>query len=246
MKKIILALIILSVSLYATDVNDVLNKNYKARGGLSKIQSVESLFIEGKIYYTMVGEWAPMKYWAKGEKKFKLVQTISVQNSINTITAAYDGKVLWNINPMESGIKPVIVQASKAAVLKGQLEQVRRFIIGMSLTEKITKQKYTGLEKVDGKDAHRIDITNDMYKTFSLFYDAKTNLLSKISTSERDTRSGSEFTVDIIIKENQTVGGIIFPKKYDIMINGQVQQKFEVSKLEINSKIDNSIFTMPK
>lgn len=240
-QKIIYIFIFAAIIAFADKAQDILDKNYEARGGINKLNSIESIYVEARVFYGANNEWVPMKYWAKGTKKVKLQQTINTQ----TVQIAYDGKILWQINPFMGFTKPNIPQSKEATVMKPQLEQLRALMKGITVQNSIIELKYIGKGEVNGKSSEIINVVTDEYFSYDMFFDAKTHLLNKFVNKTVDNKRGEEIVTEIIFTKYSKTDGIHFPQSYDVVINGNLVQKFELLKAEINKEIDNSIFAKP-
>jgi outer membrane lipoprotein-sorting protein len=240
-KKIIFLLIFATIIAFADKAQDVLDKNYEARGGINKLNSIQSIYAEARVFYAGNNEWVSMKYWAKGPKKVKLQQVINAQ----TVQIAYDGKILWQINPFMGFTKPNIPQAKEAAIMKPQIEKLRALMKGITVQNSVIELKYKGKGDVEGNASEIVNVVTDDYFSYDMYFDQKTYRLNKFVSKTVDNNRGEEIVTEIIFRKYTTIDGILFPQTYDVIINGGLVQKFELIKADINKEIDNSIFAKP-
>ncbi len=240
-KKILVIIFVMSFSVYADKAQEILDKHYEARGGINKLNSIENLYAEGRVFYASQNEWTSMKYWAKGQKKVKLQQNIQGQ----TVQVAYNGKNLWQINPLMGQRKAVIPQNREVSIIKPQIEQLRAILKGLTIQNSVLEINYKGIEKTKNVSSEVLNIVTDDYLSYDLFFDTNTYQLQMFRTKSIDDRKGEEIVTEVFFNKYQTVDGITFPKEYDIVINGNVVQKSEISKIEVNGDISDSIFAKP-
>jgi thioredoxin-related protein len=67
MKKVfifmLVILFLISMSLSAETLDEILAKNYESKGGLEKLKSINAIKIKGKIVQAMMNMEMPMEIW---------------------------------------------------------------------------------------------------------------------------------------------------------------------------------------
>lgn len=103
------------------------------------------------------------------------------------------------------------------------------------------KPELVGLEQVDGKDAYKIEYLLGNGETMTSYYDAETGLQIKQANVIK-TPQGSMNTT-IIFEDYKEVNGVKYPHKLTQSFGPQ-SITLTVDKMELNSGLDDSMFTV--
>ncbi len=233
MRKI--AAFILGLSLVlAIGLQDVLNKNYQAKGGLEKLKSLKTIYAEGKVMAQ--GMEMPFKVWVKFPEKIKMETTVQGQ----TMVQAYDGKTAWWIMPMISP-KPQIMPPTQAKQFKEQNQFRDPLVFYKELGYKL---EYLGEGEVEGTPVYKIKITKPNGDVLIYYLDKDSGL--EIKAEFFGKIQGREVHGSTYFGEYKKVDGLLFPFYIESRSDGKVVSQVSISKIVINKPIDDSIFQMPK
>ena len=105
------------------------------------------------------------------------------------------------------------------------------------------KTKLIGTEKVNGKDAYKIEVTLPTGKNWIEFYDPKTGL--KIKDKQEITLPQGTFTKENEYSDYRNVDGVMYPFKLVQTIGPQTIE-MNVSSIKINTGIPDNKFEMKK
>jgi len=223
-----------SAMLTAQTLDELLQKNYAARGGLDKIKAVKTLKLKGTMM--MQGMEMEMQIMIKRPNKVRSEMTMQGQS----IITATDGEKGWMVNPMAGSTEPQEIPKEQLKKTKDQSN-----IEGTLVTYKEdgTTLKLLGKEKLEGSDVFHIEATTKDSVVRHIYLDVK----SCLETMMKTTVSAQGQTMDVFtIQSNfKTVAGVKFAHTTEAKVNGETAAKTEFKKIEVNVPIPDSIFVMP-
>lgn len=217
--------------------DEIVSKLLNARGGLSKIKAVQSQRITGTIYFNadMHGP-----FLAEFQRPGKMHNEVTVQDK--TVVRTFDGKDSgWVINPFaEKNVpEPMSAEDVKNALSESDFDGPI-----VDAKAKGNTIEYAGMEKVEGRDAHKLKVTHKDGKVFYYSFDAETFLLAKW-LGTRDV-NGQEVTWETFFHDYREVAGLKFP--FELVSDSpgtEYTQKITVDKIEVDPQIDDSRFKKP-
>ncbi len=229
-------LVLLASVVSAQTVDEIIAKNIQARGGMDKIKSVETIRSSGTM--SMGGGME-----APGSMVQKRPDMARLEFTVQGLTAvqAYDGKTAWQIMPFmgKKDAEPMSADDRKDieenADIDGPLVDYK---------SKGHQVELLGKDKVEGTDAYKLKVTLKNGDVITMYLDADSFLEIKEET-KRMVR-GTEREVESVIGDYKEVNGLMFPFAIESGVKGgQEKQTLTLSKIEINTPVDNSIFKMP-
>ncbi len=221
----------------AQTVDDILAKNFEAKGGLAKIRAVQSMRITGKIGLGP-GMDAPMVIEQKRGDKLRM--DITFQGMILTPTAL-NGSTGWKLMPIQGNpnAEPLSPEEMKDALEQADIDG---FLVDYKT--KGHTIDYLGKEKVEGTDAYKLKVTMKSGDVRTVYIDTDSNLEIKIES--KTTKRGAEVEGDTILGDYKEVEGLIVPHSIDGGQKGSPgRQVITITKVEINPKLDDARFVMP-
>lgn len=238
---LMLILVVSGAGLAAEEnVDQLIAKYLEARGGLAKIQAIQTMRITGK---TMGG---PQEFTISFEFKRpnQLRTEVIVQDQV--IVQAFDGKQGWSIDPFagyqggKKNIQPMGPDETKEFAEQADMDGPL-----VDYAKKGHKVEYAGQESVDGSPAYKLKVTlkNGTITTMFLDADAYLDVKDSTKTKLRDT----EVETDIIYSDFKEVGGLIIAHSMEIKPKGAPEgQKMIFEKIELNVPVDAARFVMPE
>jgi hypothetical protein len=100
-------------------------------------------------------------------------------------------------------------------------------------------------EKIDGKPHAVIRLESPYGAAVTLYIDKKTKLLSRIGFADSASAPGSSVSQVEEFADYKDVKGIKYPHKQKSTTQGRVTN-LEIDKVELDTKVDPSIFAKPK
>ncbi|WP_338732594.1 M16 family metallopeptidase [Mangrovimonas cancribranchiae] len=175
------------------DVNTVLNNYIKAIGGEERLNKVSSLIL---------------KYEANAMGSTLLNEEKKVDNKMAQV-------VSMNGAPMMT----VVVTQKETFMKRGGMKQPlpenmandMKIMAGLFLEKDLLnsdKAKLSGMEKIDGKDAYKVDVSGEVVSV-TLYYDVETGL--KVKEVQTTSMQGQTQTQEAVLKDYKDYDGILFP-----------------------------------
>jgi outer membrane lipoprotein-sorting protein len=233
---LVFATAILAVPATAQTVDELLAKNYAARGGLDKLRAVKSIVITGRLEVSPEMQ-APFTIHLK--RPNQLAMEFTVQGM--TAKQVYDGKSGWQIMPFNGKNDPEPMSADD---LKDAAEQADIDGPLVDYKKKGNQIELAGKEDVEGSPAYKLKVTLGNGDIQYQYLDASSFL--EVKEESMRTVQGAERDVDTTIGGYKEVQGLYYPFVQESSIkDGTSKQKVIVEKIELNAPVDDSVFKMP-
>jgi outer membrane lipoprotein-sorting protein len=218
----------------------IAERNAAARGGVAAWRAVQSMSMTGEMD-------------AGGKTNAKLPYTMSLKRphmsrleirfDNQTAVQTYDGKQGWKYRPYlgrteAEPLTPAELQSEQATdELDGPLIDADR---------KGTRVEVAGVDKVEGKDAYRLRLTNAAGASRNLWIDAASFLEVKIDGEPRKL-DGRAHKVAVFFRDYKTVNGLNIAHTLETVVEGVKQtRKIVVKSVAINPKLDDALFGKPQ
>jgi outer membrane lipoprotein-sorting protein len=236
-KKIFVMLVIfLAAGLSgAQTLDEVLAKNYQARGGLDKLKAVLSIKMSGKIVIPDQGIEMPMVIWQKHPDKMRVESTFQEK----VIVQAYDGRKAWWIMPfLAPGAQEMSQEQSQE--FKEQADFENPLVV---YKEKGYKLELLGKENLETVPVFKLKLTKREGREIYFYLDAAIGIELK-NTMVLKSDAGENVN-EIIFSDYKPVKDLLLPFHFENKTNGKTQAQLTLATIEINPVIDDAIFVMP-
>ena len=221
----------------AQTVDDILAKNFEAKGGLAKIRAVQSMRVTGKMTIGP-GMEAPAVIEQKRGDKVRLDITFQ---GMTLTPMVLNGGTGWKLMPIQGNPNP---EALSPEEMKDAVEQADMDGFLVDYKAKGNTIEYLGKEKVEGTEAYKLKVTLKSGDIRTVYIDTDSNLEIKIEA--KSTRRGAEIEGDTILGDYKDVEGLILAHSIDSGQKGAPgRQLITITKVEINPKLDDARFVMP-
>jgi outer membrane lipoprotein-sorting protein len=219
----------------AQTVDEIIAKNVQALGGIQKLQSVQTLRSQGKLDAGFFR--ADIVQQVKRPDKIR--QEFTVQGL--TQVQAYDGKTGWQINPFGGRRDPEMLSQDDTKGLQVDADMDGPLV---NYKEKGNKAEFVGHDSVEGTDCYKIKLTLKNGDVRTYYFDADSYLEIKLET--QTMVRGAMQESEAYYGDYEQVGGIYYPFAYEVGQKGDPNRaKFTVEKIEQNTPLDDSVFTLP-
>ena len=219
-------------------VDDVIQKNIEARGGAEKWEALENLTMEG--IYVSFSEPAPFKIWRQRPDLYRFDST----RIKKFVVHAYDGKNAWWINPLfgPQFEKPMVIPE------QNNLDKVtlrERYFdpVFWDYAEKSFQVELEGKEVFDDTDCYKLRVTLDDSSVEYWYLDAESFLEQGMTGETYDF--GIKVSLEAFFGDYRDVDGYQFPFLIETEY-GSRYRSMEIETIEVNTKIDPSVFVMPE
>ncbi len=210
---------------FSQSADELIEKHLQALGGKDKLQSLESVVMEGVV--SAQGMEIPVTTTIVNKKGMRV--DISVMGMDGWTVMRPDSG--WSFMPFGGQTQPEPIPAE---VLK---ESKDRFDLTGELcdySKKGNKVEYLGLDDVDGTECHKLKCTNPEGKVSYYLLDPQKYLLVK--TIMKSNAMGKEMEMETKYSNYKEVeGGYVFPYSIESQ-NGPIDMK----KISVNVKVPAS------
>jgi hypothetical protein len=230
------ALALAAGGVHATSLDELLDKNLQARGGLDAIHAIKTLKASGSLRFGEQFELTFIQFQ-------KAPESSRNEASLQGLTAvqAWDGKQAWQISPFQGRKDPEAMTADDARSLSDDAP------IGGPLIDWKTRGStlaYLGTEDVDGTDAHKIKVTLKNGDIQIVFLDPDHFL--EIRTRSQRTVRGTLVESVTDYGDYEQVAGVYFPFSIATLNKADgSEQKLSITKAEANVPMDDALFAFP-
>lgn len=224
----------------APGVQEIIDKNIAARGGLAAWHDVQTLTYQGTI--DAGGKPAhelPFVLKQKRSHKSRLEIVFKDQTALQV----YDGSQGWKVRPflnrneVESYTPAEAKLAAKADDLDGPLVDYQK---------KGTKIALAGTEQVDGHQAYKLLLTAPDGTKRNLWIDAVSFLEIKMDGEPRKL-DGRMHTVQLYFKDFRSEHGLNIPHVQETVVAGVKEPyKMTIAKVSLNDGLDDALFGKPR
>lgn len=240
----------------------IVDKNVAARGGLQAWRAVQTLEMSGKM--DAGGDRRPTIPVPGVKAESSMVPPrpeepvqlpfvmdlqrprktrIEIQFNGQTALQVYDGTNGWKLRPflnrheVEKFTPEELRAASAQSDLDGPL---------IDFAAKGSKVELERMEKVDGRDAYNLKVTDKGGNVRHVWVDAESFLDIKMDGTPRRL-DGKYHPVAIYLRDYKSVSGLMIPYLLETAVEGVAEkEKIQIEKIVLNPKLDDTRFAMPR
>lgn len=241
MKKLIYLPLFLCVTIGLAQAGDItldkiLQTNYKSLGGLEKLRAVDTIHVKGKVVISMQNLELPMEMWYKKPNQIRMESEFQGMK----ILQVYDGKKAWGLLPF-AGKGPQELPADQAEDI---IEQAEGLFPLIDYKEKGHKLEYVGKEEMQGTEVYKLKLTRKNGRITFFFLDTESCVELKTLTYIK--KQDKEIKAESYLGDYKEFNGLMMPTSIESRMNDQVGATIQFEMVEINVKVDDSIFILPK
>ncbi len=226
--SIALSAVLVATAAAQTTVDDVVAKNLAAKGGIEKLRAITTVKMTGSLKspsgVTAITTWA---------KRPSFMRRDNV-NDGQTFVTAFDGKTLWQINPLISPRPRDIPAPPEAEDFDSLL---------LDYKEKGRTVELVATEPVQGINMHRLRVTEKNGQIRDIYINAETMLESKAVVQVEQGARKAIVTTEF--SNYKTIDGISVPMHVRQMLNGKPLTEVTYDRVEFNVPIPDSMFSKP-
>jgi len=230
-----LACAALSIPASAQTVDELIKKNIEARGGLEKLKAIKSMRVTAKIHSE--GMNLPLVLQIK---RPGMVRGEAIFQG-KALVRAYDGETAWQINPFD-GLKeaePMSGYDAKEMLYIGDLDGPL-----VDYKAKGNTVELAGKEELEATPVYKLKVTLKDGEVKYLYLDAHNYLELKETWKQKG--DGKATDVDTVYSDYKAVAGVMIAHSWETRVNGELDDRTSLEKVEVNISVDDSIFKMPK
>jgi len=256
--------------------SEIVNQNIAARGGLQAWRSVQTMVWTGKlgvggnrrtpVPQVPAGKKAallptdprpsdeivlPFKMDMQRPRKVRM----EILFEGKTAVQIYDGVNGWKLRPYLNRleVEPFTANESRLSSMQEELDGPL-----VDYAAKGAQVELDGMDKVDDRNTYKIKLTKKDGRVVHVWIDAQTFLEAKIEGQPRRL-DGVEHPVEVYYRDYRTVNGLQIPFVLETRVLPPVAnvgkgfndvppqaEKITIDKVEINPKLDASLFMKPQ
>jgi hypothetical protein len=225
--------LLVSASVIAQTADEVINKHIDAIGGAANWKKVNSMRMEATV--SAQGMDVPVIIYQVHNKATKQEYTVMNMTGYSIITS--EGG--WNFNPFMGQTAPEPMTADEVKVGQDQLDLQGEML---DYKQKGHSVELMGKEDVDGTECFKLKLTRKSGRESIYLIDPKTYYA--VRSISKVTVNGQEVNQTVNLSNYQKLPeGIVVPFT---MENGSAPAPINLTKVEVNPKIDESVFKVSK
>ena len=252
---------------------EIVERNVAARGGLTPWRAVQTMEWKGKIEVGGAASVLPEQRIAPRrvaptsgtqpetsgssdkansgkqvelpflmEMKRPHKSRVELEFAGKTAVQVYDGAHGWKLRPFlnRNDVEPYTPEEAKAAAAQSDLDGLL-----IDCAAKGNKLELEGNEKVEGRDAYRLKVTQRGGDVRRVWLDAESFLELKMDGTPR-RMDGRYRNVAIYLRDYRTVQGLVIPYLIETEVEGyKPTHKMTIESVSVNPKLDASLFAKP-
>lgn len=232
-----LALLALPAMAQGMTLEQALQKHYAARGGLEKMDAVQSLHMAGKLALPQ-GMEAPLETWWKAPNLFRVEFSFQGMKAVQV----FDGREGWSLMPFMGKTEPEPMPAEQVEKAKAQADWKG---ILVHADTRGARLEWKGKAEVDGSPAWRIDVVGRDGTRVEVYLDGETFLERR--EVRHVERGGQTLEVHADYADYREVGGLVFPFTMRTSVAGMPGgQSITIEKVEVDPDLPASLFGKPQ
>ncbi len=239
MHRIAAALLILAApGAFAYTASELAAKNVAAKGGIDKLNAIQSLRLSGKLLVN--GGAVEIGYILLVKRPDAIRYEAQLQGL--TQVQAYDGTQAWQINPFQGRKDPEKLSADDA---KGLGEDAVDFAGPLvDYQAKGYRLDYLGTEDIDGTEAHKLRVTRPNGDLTYVYLDP--DYFLELRTVNRRIEHGIPIETITDYGDYEKVSGVYLAFAQESYQKGSsARHKLQIDKAEANVAADKNMFGFP-
>lgn len=222
--------------LQAQTVDSLIARNREARGGVERLEAIQTLSMRGRAIAGPSRE-------ALVTREVLLPGRIRTEFAHQGITAIYacDGSMCWYVDPMFGVFEPEPMSPADTSLAIEEAD-----ILGLSdWRAKGHRVELLGKEAIDGRETYKLKVTLSGGGELTGYLDVETALLVR----EETTHTIGERKIDSVttFSDFRSVDGVVFPHSITTSARGHSESlQVIVERIEINPRLDETRFEMPE
>ena len=231
-------LIMVAPGAFAYTASELAAKNVTAKGGVDKLNAIQSLRLSGKLLVN------------SGAVEISYIMLVRRPDAIRyeaqlqglTKVQAYDGSQAWQIDPFQGRKDPEKLSADDA---KGLGEDAADFAGPLvDYQAKGYKLDYLGTEDIDGTEAHKLRVTRPNGDVTLVYLDP--DYFLELRTVNRRIEHGIPIETITDYGDYEKVDGVYLAFAQESYHKGsRGRLKLQIDKAEANVAADKSVFEFP-
>jgi hypothetical protein len=232
-----LAALLLPAYAPAQTVDEIVAKHLAARGGREAIAAVKTLRMSGHATAGPGREAIVRREIARPGR----IRTEFVFQGTTGIYA-FDGRQGWRVSPLDGSLDAEPLPDDEAAASAEQADIEGPLVDWKAKGHKIER---VGTASLPGGPAHDLKVTLKSGGVRHVFVDAATGLIVRMESTRRVR--GRDVALETDFGDYRKTDGVAFPHSIEGSARGRPNRlRIVVDSVEVNPKLDDSRFQMPR
>ena len=222
----------------AVTADELAAKNIAAKGGLDKLNAIQSLRLSGKLRVN--GGTIELGYTELVKRPGSIRYEAQLQGL--TRVQAYDGTQAWQINPFQGRKDPERLSADDAKALGENAADFTGVLVDYQA--KNYTLDYLGTEDIDGTQAHKLRVTRPNGDLTYVYLDP--DYFLEIRTVNRRIEHGVPNETVTDYGDYEKVAGVYMPFSLESGPKGSSQRAtMQIERAEANVAAEDTLFHFP-
>ena len=217
-------------------VDQIIQKNLDAKGGLARLKQVTS--IKQTATMSMQGHDASLTIYSKRPNFMR--EEIHADGRL--VINGFDGVSPWILNPNVSP-NPIVLTGPQAEQIKAEANFDGPLV---DYKSQGTAVSMNGFEMMASRRVVHLRLTTATGQRSDVYLDAETWLEVKISTMGNQPNQPTQLRRDQELSDYRDQDGIKVPFLVRTLMNGVLQSELKVQTVEFNVTLDDALFRVPK
>jgi outer membrane lipoprotein-sorting protein len=216
-------------------VDEIVERHIKARGGLEKIKSIQTLRETG-LATSGADRQAVVTRLLKRPHKARFEAT---RQGVTSVIVS-DGEQGWKMSPFEGDTAPIKLddEVVRESIEQGDIEGPL-----VDWRKKGHQVELAGRVVVDGHDTYKLKLTLQSGAVRTEYLDAHS--FQRVRTESTRLVKGRGIDISTTFADYKRTAGLAFPRTIDIQAAGRPQGlHVEVKKVEVNPPLNDALFEM--
>jgi hypothetical protein len=217
-------------------INEIVEKNAIARGGLSAWRSIQSMKMSGEMD---AGKGIRLPFQMELKRSHKMRLELQIKG--DTAVQVFDGKQGWKLRPFlgRSTVEKMSPEELRSAAAETELDGAL-----MDYMAKGYQLELVGVEQVEEKDAYKLKLTLPGNLVRHVWVDAASLLEVKIDGSRK--MDGKDRTMETYLRDYKLHNGLLVPHLLETVTEGvKGSQKLVVDSVVLNPPLADERFSKP-
>ena len=222
----------------AVTADELAARNIAAKGGLDKLNAIQSLRLSGKLRVN--GGAIELGYTELVKRPGSIRYEAQLQGL--TRVQAYDGTQAWQINPFQGRKDPERLSADDAKALGENAADFTGVLVDYQA--KNYTLDYLGTEDIDGTQAHKLRVTRPNGDLTYVYLDP--DYFLEIRTVNRRIEHGVPNETVTDYGDYEKVAGVYMPFSLESGPKGSSQRaSMQIERAEANVAAEDTLFHFP-
>jgi outer membrane lipoprotein-sorting protein len=231
------AALVLPPAATAQTVDEIVAKHLTARGGREALAAVKTLRMAGRATAGPGREAIVRREIARPGK----IRTEFVFQGTTGIYA-FDGKQGWRVSPLDGSLDAEPLPDDDAAATAEQADIEGPLVDWKSKGHQVER---VGTKTLPGGPAHELKVTLKSGAVRRVFVDAATGFIVRMESIRRVR--GHDVALETDFGDYRKTGDVAFPHSIEGSARGRPNRlRIVVDSVEVNPKLDDSRFQMPR